>query len=257
MRRGWLIALAAPAMVLAVSSGGVAAEMPGEEEADVLVQQGALDALDAMKAALRNLKQFRLVATTTTDDILDQGQLIEIAGTTTIAARLPDRLRVSIANDKQEREFIYDGKTVTQYAPALDAYATFAAPGSIAEMIVAAQARYGVELPLADLFFWASGDGASIPIEIAYFAGETRILGEVCGHYAYRVPGADVQLWIPEDGERLPCRIAIVNTAEPSRPQYRATLAWDTDAVLGEGLFGFAPPPGVVEIEQKPVVPAE
>lgn len=257
MRKGWLIALVAPALAWAAGPGAMAAEMPGEEEADVLVQQGALDALEAMKTAMQGLEQFRLVATTTMDDILDQGQLIEIAGTTTIAARLPDRLRVSIANDKQERLYVYDGKTVTQYAPALDVYATFEAPGTIAEMIVAAEQRYGVELPLADLFFWARGDTAPVEIEIAYFAGDTTILGEVCGHYAYRVPDADVQLWIRKEGERLPCRMVIVNTAEPSQPQYRATLEWDTDAVFGEGMFGFAPPPGVTEIEQKPVVAAE
>ena len=128
------------------------------QAADVLVQPVAVKAIDDMSAYLRTLKQFKIVATTTMDDILDNGQLVEIAGVTTIAARLPDRLRVTVANDKQERLYIYDGKTVTQYAPALDYYAVFDAPDTIAKMLPAAQMKYGVELPLADLFYWAAPD---------------------------------------------------------------------------------------------------
>lgn len=253
MVQRWSMILMASALLAAGVPAG-AAEMPGEAEADVLVQKGALDALAGMKAAIQGLKQFSLVATTTMDDVLDQGQLIQISGTTTIEARLPDRLRVTVDNDKQERVYLYDGKTVTQYAPALDLYATFDAPGSIVEMVVAAQKQYGVEFPLADLFFWADGKTPPVDIKIAYFAGETPILGRLCRHYAYRVAHADVQLWIPKDGDPLPCRMVITNIDEEARPQYSATLAWNPDAILGEGLFAFVAPPGVVQIPQKPVV---
>lgn len=253
MVQRWSMVLLASAL-LAPGLPAVSAEMPGEAEADVLVQQGALDALAEMKAAIQGLEQFSLVATTTMDDILDEGQLIQIAGTTTIEARLPDRLHVTVDNDKQKRVFFYDGKTVTQYAPALDLYSSFDAPGSIVEMVVAAEQQYGVELPLADLFFWADDKTPPVDVEIAYFAGETPILGQVCRHYAYRVAHADVQLWIPKDGVKLPCRMVIINKDEEARPQYGATLAWNPDAILGEGVFAFVPPPGVVQIPQKPVV---
>ena len=253
MGQRWSMVLVASAL-LATGLPAAAAEMPGEAEADVLVQQGALDALAEMKAAIQGLDPFSLVATTTMDDILDYGQLVQVAGTTTIEARLPDRLRVTIDNDKQKRVFVYDGEAVSQYAPALDLYSTFAAPGSIVEMVVAAQQDYGVELPLADLFFWADDATPPVAVEIAYFAGETPILGKLCRHYAYRVAHADVQLWIPKDGVKLPCRMVITNIDEEARPQYGATLAWNPDAILGEGLFAFVPPPGVVQIPQKPVV---
>ena len=219
----------------------------------MLVQPAAVKAIEAMSAYLRTLKQFKVVATTTMDDILDNGQLVEIAGVTTIAARLPDRLRVTVVNDKQERIYIYDGKTVTQFAPALDYYAVFDAPDTIAKMLAAAQMKYGVELPLADLFYWAAPDTKPVAIEAAYFAGEALVTGDVCRHFAYRVHGADVQVWIRRDGPPLPCRLVITNIAEPARPQYGATLVWDTNAVLGEGTFAFAPPPGAGKIAQQPV----
>jgi hypothetical protein len=253
MVRRWSTILGV-SVLLAAGMPAMAAEMPGEEEADVLVQEGALDALAGMKAAIQGLKQFSLVATTTMDDVLDHGQLVQIAGTTTIEARWPDRLRVTVDNEKQKRVFTYDGKTVTQYAPALDLYATFDAPGTIVEMVRAAEQRYGVQLPLADLFYWADGKTPPVDIEIAYFAGETPINGRICRHYAYRVAHADVQLWIPKDGEQLPCRMVIVNIEDEARPQYGATFAWNPEAILGEGLFAFVPPPGVVMIPQAPFV---
>ena len=119
---------------------------------------------------------------------------------------------------------------------------------------MAAEKEYGVELPLADLFFWADASTPPVAIEIAYFAGETPILGKVCRHYAYRVAHADVQLWIPKDGTPLPCRMVVTNTEDEARPQFGATLVWNPDAILGEGEFAFVPPPGVVQIPQKPVV---
>ena len=252
MVRRWSMMLVA-ATLLAPGLSATAAEMPGEEEADVLVQEGAMDALAGMKAAIQGLKTFSVVAETTMDDILDYGQLVQITGTTTIEARLPDRLRVTVDNDKMKRIYIYDGKSVTQYAPGLDLYAVFDAPGTITETVVAAQKEYGVELPLADLFFWADGTTPPVDVELAYFAGETPILGRICRHYAYRVAHADVQLWIPKDGDQLPCRMVITNIDEEARPQYGATFRWNPNPILGNGLFAFAPPPGAVEIPQKPV----
>ncbi|MEW9808764.1 DUF2092 domain-containing protein, partial [Mesorhizobium sp. ZMM04-5] len=37
--------------------------------------------------------------------------------------------------DRQARTYVYDGKTVTQYAPGLDLYSVFEAPATIADML--------------------------------------------------------------------------------------------------------------------------
>src|SRR6476660_4993688 len=98
MTRNWLLAPALMGVSIAAAPVG-AAEMPSEEAASVLVQPAAVKAVEDMSAYLRTLKQFKVGATTTMDDILDNGQLVEIAGVTTTAARLPDRLRVTGVND--------------------------------------------------------------------------------------------------------------------------------------------------------------
>lgn len=256
MKRTRLFALVALAGLVLGGPALMAQEVLDEDEYDVLIQPGAVDAVKEMAEYMQGMDQFKLTAATKLDDILDNGQLIEIAGVTTVVAQLPDRLRVTIENDKQLRDFFYDGKTVTQYAPALGVYSVVDAPDTITKMLADVQEKYGVELPLADLFYWTAEDTPPVDIQIAYFAGETMILGNVCRHYAYRVPEADVQVWIQKEGAPLPCRIVITNIAEPARPQYGATLVWNEDTILAEGMFAFAPPPGVEEIPQTPVVSA-
>ena len=55
-------------------------------------------------------------------------------------------------SSRSERELIYDGKTVTLYTPAEKYYSTIEFTDTIASLIDRLEERYGVELPLADLF---------------------------------------------------------------------------------------------------------
>ena len=251
-RGAWGLAAAAVAAFV-FAAAPASAEMPGESEADVPVQKEAMDALDRMAAHLRTLKQFRLTAATTFDDILDTGELIEITGETTVEARVPDRLKAHVVNDKQDRVYFYNGTTVTQYAPLLEVYSVFDAPDTIAGVVQEAESKYGLRLPLADIFLWGSDKVEEPPVELAYFAGETMIGGNLCDHYAYRVPWADVQIWMRASGDPLPCRLVVIDTDEESRPQKASTFVWDTDVDFPDSIFEFAPPPGVGEIEQEPV----
>lgn len=230
-----------------------AAKTPAETEADVAVQPDAMRSLDKMAAYLRTLKQFKLTATTTAEDVLDDGQKIEIAGQTTFFVKTPDRLMVSVDSDKQQRALYYNGKSVTHVAPALGYYASFDAPETIAKTIIAAEDKFDVRFPLADLFFWNSEVDRDVKVESAYFAGQTQILGERCDHYAFRVDGADVQIWIRAKGDPLPCRMAITDTSDPARPQSSAVLDWDTEADFDEAVFQYSPPESVGRIDQEPV----
>ena len=76
-----------------------------------------------------------------------------IGGNITYRVKTPDRLSLKIVTDKREREYFYDGRTVTVYAPALKYYSVFPASATIAKTIEEAESTYGVEVPLADLFY--------------------------------------------------------------------------------------------------------
>jgi hypothetical protein len=245
-----LYAFLLPLLLGGVALGGLPAL--AQEAADgPAVEPAAIEALDKMAAHLRTLEQFRLIATISRDDVFEGGQLVEIAGRTIYSVRRPDRMKVEVITDKAEREFYYDGKTVTQFAPALGFYSVFEAAPTIAETFDLAEEKYDVELPLADLFYWGTERSNLKAFSAAFAAGQTRIGGETCRHYAYRSDVTDIQVWIRTHGDPLPCRMVIVTTDDEARPRFAATLEWDLDPLLGDTLFSFAPPPGAEKIEQE------
>lgn len=245
--------LLAMSLVLPLPAQAQGTNLPSEEEADVAIQDNAIEALNKMAAHLRTLERFRLTANVTRDDVLDDGLKAQIGATLTYDVIVPSKLKLDLQSDEQWRIYYYDGSTVTQYAPTLDLYAVFDAAPTIAETVDLADEKYGVQLPLADLFFWGTPRSNVEGLSVAYFVGEARIDGQTCDHYAYRAEGADFQVWISKHGDPLPCKIVITTTDDPARPEYEATLHWDVEPLLTDSMFSFAPPAGVTKIEQQQV----
>ena len=117
------------------------------------VMPDALAALERMGGHLKTLKQFTLSAATTSEDVLDDDEKITIGGNITYRVRSPDRLSLDLRTDKRDRRYFYNGKTLTVYAPALKFYSIVPAPDTIAKTINEVEDTYGIEVPLADLFY--------------------------------------------------------------------------------------------------------
>jgi hypothetical protein len=98
-------------------------------------------ALEKMGGFLRTLKAFTIRADSTIDEVLDDtGQKIQFGGVIDFHVRSPDRLRVDVSSDRKQRQFFYDGTTVTLYGQRVKYYASFPAPPTIRDTLeVAAQ----------------------------------------------------------------------------------------------------------------------
>jgi hypothetical protein len=222
-----------------------------EQGAAQMVMPDALAALERMGEHLKTLKQFSLAAATTSEDVLDFDEKVMIGGNITYRVKIPDRLNLTIKTDKREREYFYDGKTVTVYAPALKYYSVFPASDTIAKTIEEAESTYGVEVPLADLFYLGTKGSKADASNIisAFYVSDSTINGAVCAHYAYRTETANFQVWIPKEGEPLPCKIVRDIPDDPARPQYTAVLTWKPDETFAEDVFTFTPPEDAKKIE--------
>jgi len=246
----WINAVLATALMSA--PGCVAALAQEVEDGDAVatpaVESDALFALKRMGEYLRSLDSFEVAADTTRDDVADTGETVEFASHMEIRARLPDRMRLDVTSDRNQRQYFYDGKTVVIYAPAVGAYARFDGGPTIRETLEIAAADYALELPLADLFTWGSPDDESDLITNAFSVGTARIGGENCEHFVFRQEGIDWQLWLREGDAPLPCRLVITTTDEPSLPRYAATLDWNLEVELSEDVFTFTPTDGSYEI---------
>ena len=250
-------ALAAACVVVAIATG--AGPALGQQPAAGTAAQRdakAMDALAAMGKYLRSLKAFAVRADTVTDEVLTTGQKLQFAGTVDYLVQAPDRLRADVRNDRRQRVFIYDGRTVTLNSPRMQYYGTIAAPGTIAEALQVAEQKYDLDVPLADLFLWGTDKGGLEDIKEAAFIGPASIGGKACDHYAFREDDVDWQVWIRQGNQPLPCKIVITTTAEPSQPQYAAVLAWNLAPKIDKSSFTFSPPKGARKIAIAPAAAA-
>ena len=244
---GWkLQACALLALVLPIAGSAY-----GQEPA---VEPESIEILRKMGAHLRTLKSFTLTADTAQDLMLENGMKLQISGQTSYSVRMPDRLKLEIDTDRQHRMFDYDGRTVTQFTPELNYYAQFDAPGTIAETIDLARKRFGVSLPLADLFYAGTDEKALARITTGFLAGETLLDGEWCNHFAYRTARVDFQLWIRKEGDPLPCELLTIDRTDPAGPRDDALITIDSNATFEDSVFVFTPPAGARKIEFEPVL---
>jgi hypothetical protein len=267
IRRAGAVLVAGVLLPLFASSGTAWAQQPAGKPAGAPaaaqapaaseVDPKAIEALKTMGAYLRTLKSFALHSDTTKDEVLDSGQRIQFTNTIDIQSKLPDRLRLDVNSDRIQRKIYYDGKTVTQYAPRLNYYATFDAPGTVRETLVAAADKFDLRLPLADLFFWGTDQSGIEDIKSAIEVGTSRVGGVECDHYAFRQDGVDWQLWIERGKTPLPRKLVITTLAEPAQPQYMAVLRWDLKASMTDKTFAFVPPKGAQKITAASVATAK
>ncbi len=159
MNQRLLIRAAVLAALCAVPLGLAAqtASAPPEKDPD------AMAALQEMGAYLRTLKAFQVVAKQERDDVLVDGQKVENDNTAELLVRMPNGLYMTSTSDRKSRIYFYDGKTFTVYLPRMNMYASAAAPPTIGQLDDALEAKYGIELPLRDLFVWGTDAAKTAP----------------------------------------------------------------------------------------------
>ena len=207
-----------------------------------VIDSKAVNALRTMGAYLRTLKSFGVDVKGAKDEVMDDGQKILISGTVKYLVRTPDRLRAEINTDRKQRTIYYNGKTVTLYAPRMHYYATVNAPPTVMQMLDTVSAKYGVELPVADLFLWGTPRDGIDELKQARYIGPSTVDGIQTDQYAFRQAGTDWQIWIEQGSRPLPRRLVITTTDKEGDPQYLATMMWDLTANTDDANFVFTPP---------------
>lgn len=234
---------------LALQGPAVAQDQAGEDGRPDSAQQerageidpAALEALDRMGAYLRSLTAFELKAEDRIDEVLEDGQKIQLSKTVDLQVRRPDRLRAEIETDRKARVVFYDGKQFTIFSPEARFYATVEAPATIRELLTELNETYGIEVPLQDLFYWGTDAASDADFQKAMWVGTSKIRGQLTDHYAFRQPEVDWQIWIAQGDAPLPLRYLITTKGEPGEPQFMADMTWNTRAKPADAVFAFTP----------------
>ncbi len=206
------------------------------------VDPAALTALEKMGAFLRTQQKFSVHMVSATEHVLASGQKIELSATGDLLAERPGKLRAEVKGDRKHRQFFYDGKTFTMYGPATGFYATVDAPPTIAELAGVLEEKYGIALPLVDLFYWGTDQADLKNITTATFIGRSLVDNVVTDQYAFRQPGLDWQVWIEHGDKPLPRKLVLTTTDDPARPEHTVTLSWNLAPKIESTAFTFTPP---------------
>ena len=217
------------------------------------VDPGAIQALKDMGAHLQTLKRFQVSTELTGERDLADGQKLQHTATAEMDVERPNKLRALMRSARAQREIIYDGKTVTLWTPAQKYYSTVQFSGTLGELINRLEERYGVQLPMEDLFLWGTPSEPVDKIESAMNAGQDFIDKDLCDHYAFRQGQIDWQIWITTGSKPLPRKLVIANRADDARPQSVSMIDWNLKPTFKDSVFTFTPPKGSSKIEIVPV----
>lgn len=216
-------------------STNTAAVKPG------VVDPAAVQALRKMSQYLMSLSTFQIDATGSTDMVTSDGQRIQLDGTTTYKVRKPG-FAIHFVSDIKSRDFYYDGRQFTIYAPNLGYYATAAAPATNREALDAIYNRFGIRLPLEDLFRWNDiGNDRIKDFKSATVFGPATIDGVKTTHYAFREADVDWEVWIQDGDQPLPRKLSIVDRTDPARPTFTTRLKWTVNPTFSDSDFTFTP----------------
>lgn len=242
-KRSWGLAAAVACIGLAVATPSSVAQTSTAPQAWVSkVDPNAVKALANMSAFLQSLSTFELKTQTTLDLVSNSDQKLQLEGTATYRVRKPNAFLIDIVSDSWNRRLIYDGKEFTLYAPTLGYFASWPAPATIQATIADVEQRFGLSIPLDDLFRWSGPDGARADaLESGFKVGVETIDGVKTDHYAFRDGDIDWQVWIQQGPQPLPRKLVIVDKRDPTQPAYVARLSWTLNPPLADDVFTFRP----------------
>jgi hypothetical protein len=225
------------------------ASSAGDVSIPVTSDTNPISALKTMGAYLQTLKTFAVDVNGTKEMAIDDEQNLQFTGTVHYLVQAPNSLRAELRTDRKQRDYVYDGKTLTVYAPRMNYYATVAAPPTIRALLDTAVQRFDLEFPVADLFLWGTDRADFDDIKSSAYVGPAKIDGRDCDHFAYRQDDMDWQLWIERGSKPLPCKLVITSLDLPSRPEYSAVIKFDLSPKVDAKSFAFAPPKGANPIK--------
>jgi hypothetical protein len=206
------------------------------------IDPGTMTALNRMAAYLKTLKAFQVEADITKEEVLTDGQKVQFGGVANMVVERPNRLRLDVSSDRQQRLFLFDGQTFTVYASKMKYYAQVPAPGTIGQLIERIEQKHEVELPLVDFFRWGEDEAMLGDITHAKDMGPSVIDGVTTQHYMIRQDGLDWQIWIQTGDFPLPRKVVLTTTTDEARPQYTAIYKWNLAPSFNEGSFTFTAP---------------
>ena len=231
------------------------AEPPKKAKApDIETKAG--EVLQQMCDYLKNLQQFSVQAEITEDVLLTSGQRIQYSRSVEASVRRPDRFRAESVGDTDNRQLIYDGKTITLLDRTKNFYTTIAAPPEIDAALDHGVQAFNLRAPLADLIYTKACENLTAGVLSGFYVGLSKVQGVPCHHLAFRQKDIDWQIWVEDSPTPLPRKFLITDKTAHGLQFTAVFTQWNTSPQLEDGLFIFVAPEKAEKIDILPAAPA-
>ncbi len=211
------------------------------------------DPLAVLKKAcdyLKSLDQFSFHSEIVDEQVYYQGKKLQYGINMQTFVKRPDMLRVDAVGDIVNRQFFFNGKTITLYDKDAKIFATMDVPPDIEAALEKANEEFGVRVALTDLASPELWDLVSKKIEHSLYVGMSQVRGVPCYHLAFDNNDVNLQVWIDAGTKPLPRKIVLNHKKLEGSPEWTAYLShWKTSAHLATAMFNFVPASGVEKVK--------
>jgi hypothetical protein len=261
MRSVWTItfavmmpALSCAAGLDAQSSPAVGAAPAAQASNAPVIAEHADQLLKQMGEYVGSADQFTFHADITFDHVLPSGQKLQYEAEEDVALHRPGGLYVEWSGDLGDRQFWYDGTSVTLFDPSTNFYASDSVPGGIDAMLEKAIGQLGFSPPLSDLLYRDPYKTVRGNVQFGLYLGATQVNGRSCDSLAFAEQDIDWQIWIDTGPQLTPCKLVFTYKNQPSQPQFSAVFSnWNFDPRIADPVFKPQLPPGTEKIGFAPV----
>jgi hypothetical protein len=224
------------------------AASPAKPKTNPRIDPQALASLKRMSDTLAGAKAFTVRTKTILEVPAVTGQFLTFFSTGRLAVERPNKIRASLGGDAPHFEFVYDGSTVSAYAPQAGVYSMKKAPDTIDAMLAGLRNETGIRFATAPLLVSDPYAVLTRGLTSAAVVGPSLVEGRLCEHLAFRAPGANWEIWLQPDSHALPRRVAVTFTDRPGFPRTIIEFShWNLHPWF-LGSFAFHPPADAKEI---------
>jgi hypothetical protein len=210
--------------------------------------------LQKMCDFLKAQPQFTYKAEVADDQVYHGGKKLQYGIDMETFVRRPDRLRVNADGDLVDKQFFFDGKSITLYDQDAKVYGSVEVPADIEGALDKANKDFGVRVALTDLASPSLYEHIAKRIKHALYVGLHKVRGVPCHHLAFDGDQVHLQVWVEAGDRPLPRKVVVTQKELPGSPQFTAYLTdWNFSPQLPDSLFVFTPPSGAEKVKFMPV----
>jgi hypothetical protein len=203
----------------------------------------------SMTKYMNSLPQFYISGEANYDKVYQDNDKIQFSFDFDFYVKRPGQFQLDIEGDVLNKQFLFNGKTLTVYDEDKAAYAVMETPPTIEEALDKAANEYGLTFAILNV---ARNDFAETLLQDviqSVYVGKSQVGDISCHHVAFKKKDRNVQLWIEEGDKPFLRKVVITFKDNPAMPSWQVEITdWNLSPVLPEGWTTFVAKPGMKQI---------